>query len=326
MLTGALPHLKEGHLPNIYGPTDAESHYGSLDAALWFARAVLLYDRAGGDRGLLRGELGAALTEIAETWIAGTGLGVAVDEDGIVTAGSAELNPTWMDARTSEGPVTPRHGAPVEINALWYSLLAHLEELAVDKTATRDAKRWRALRRRARKAFLARFWLEDEGYLADVWRPDGSSDASVRPNMVLAASLEASPLTRAQRGSIVERANAELLTPVGLRTLSPSDPHYAPRFEGGPDERDGAYHQGTVWPWLLGAWVEASLRAFGRSRAVRDDLRAKLSGLEPELERAGLLHVSEVFDGDAPHRPGGTIAQAWNTAELLRAFSMLERK
>ena len=314
VLLGALPFLKDGLLPNIFGTDVADSHYGSADAALWFARAALLFDRAGGSRRTVERKLLPALESIAESYLAGTELGLKFDEDGILHAGSPELNPTWMDARTSQGPVTPRHGAPVEIAALGYSLIAYLDE---------SIEGWSGLKRRAKKAFLERFWIEEEGYLADIWR-DGERDTAVRPNMVLAAALELSPLTRSKRAAIVARAREELLTPKGLRTLTPAHADYACRYEGGPDERDGAYHQGTVWPWLLGFFTEASLRAGKPTKKLRAQLAADWSGLEPELDNAGLDHVSEVFDGDQPQRPAGCFAQAWNTAEWLRARKMLE--
>jgi predicted glycogen debranching enzyme len=319
VLVGALPFLKNGLLPNVFGRTPEDSHYGAADAALWFARAVLLYERAGGKRSLIKEQLQPALESIAEAYFGGTDLGLAVDEDGLLTLGSPDSNPTWMDARSAGRPVTPRHGTPVEIAALWCSLLAHLEELARSKAARRVRA---AHKHRARRAFLARFWLEDQGYLADVWR-DGAQDRSVRPNMVLAAALELAPLTKRQRARIVARAEAELLTPRGLRTLSPNDPDYCQRYTGGPDQRDAAYHQGTVWPWLLGFFTEAALRAGKPTKARKAWLAGLWKALEPELDRGGLDHVSEVFDGDPPHAAGGCFAQAWNTAEWLRARRML---
>ncbi len=322
LLAAALPFLRDGLLPNVYAATPAESHYGSADAALWFGRAVLLFDRAGGDPALLREQLWPALRSIAAAYRQGTGLGLEVDGEGLLCAGTPELNATWMDAQTSRGPVTPRHGQAVELNALWLSLLAHLAELqrrfgepaAVSDTAEDHA--------RAAAAFRRRFWLGDR--LADRWH-DGAADPTVRPNMVLAAALELSPLTPADRQAVVALARRELLTPRGLRTLSPADPAYQGRYQGGPDDRDSAYHQGTAWPWLLGAYVEAALRAVPAARwaAVQDELRLLLAPLLDEVDEAGLHHVSEVFDGDEPQRPGGTFAQAWNTGELLRARALL---
>jgi len=325
VLRGALEYLQDGLLPNTYGPSRAESHYGSADAALWFARAAHLYADAGGDEDLIFDALLPALDEIGEAYLAGTALGIRSDDGGLIRCGGPEAhdgNTTWMDARVHGEPVTPREGSPVEINALWYSLLAHLETLHEAAGDDAEKRKWAARKRIARKSFLERFWIEDGRYLADVWK-DGRVDARVRPNMVIAAALELSPLTKTHRAGVVDKAAAELLTPFGLRTLSPRDRGYVGVYRGGPEERDRAYHQGTVWPWLLGFYVEANLRAYGKSKTRRGELRAALDPLGRELDRVGLDHLSEVYDGDPPHHPGGTIAQAWNTAELLRALALL---
>jgi glycogen debranching enzyme len=226
-----------------------------------------------------------------------------------------------MDAILADGPVTPRFGCTVEINALWYSLLDHCAVLARAAGDERAADRWTERRDRCAETFLDRLWLPEVGYLADRWHA-GHAVTEVRPNMVLAAALAASPLDDAMRESVLRRAETDLLTPRGLRTLAPADPAYRSSYRGDPEARDRAYHQGTVWPWLIGSYAEACLRARGRGEIPR--LRQLLEGFGPELDRTGLDHVSEVFDGDAPHHPGGTIAQAWNTGELLRAFALLE--
>lgn len=324
VLTRSIEFLQDGLLPNIFGLSRASSHYGSVDASLWFARAVQLYESEGGDTERIVDEYLPALLEIATSYWDGTGLGVRADDGGLIQAGDDTLNPTWMDARTPAGPVTPRSGCAVEINALWYSLLQHVEGLCESTGERKQARTWKARRRTAKRTFLERFWLEGDARLADLWS-DGEVDARVRPNMVIAAALEHSPLTRKQRAGTVARAKSELLTTRGLRTLAANDPAYRGRYEGGPVERDGAYHQGTVWPWLFGFYVEATLRGVGTTRTVRDELEATWNEIVLELDRAGIHHVSEVFDGDAPHRPNGTIAQAWNTAELLRARRMLRR-
>ncbi len=317
VLRGALPFLRDGLLPNVYGADPASSHYDSCDAALWWSLAVQRYADAGGDAQLVRRELVPALAAIARAYEHGTELGIAVDPSGLLRAGRDDLNATWMDARIGDVPVTPRAGSPVEIQALWYALLAFLAE--------HDAATWSASRDRCGRAFVDRFWLADRRCLADRVH-DGRPDTTVRPNMVIAAALPRSPLTRSQRAGVVERANAELVTPVGLRTLSPLAAGYRGRYEGGTDARDRAYHQGTAWPWLAGFHVEAALAAAGAQQraAVAARLRAWLDGFAPELDRAGIDHVSEVFDGDPPHRPGGTFAQAWNTGELLRAAALLD--
>lgn len=314
-LRGALPFLRVGLLPNVYGPTPAASHYDSCDAALWFALAVQRYADAGGDEDVVARELVPALAAIARAYVEGTELGLATDAHGLLRAGRVDLNATWMDARTSDGPVTPREGLPVEIQALWYSLLAFLAE--------RDAAAWSSARDRCGKAFVKAFWLADGKRLADRVH-DGVADASVRPNMLVAAALPRSPLSVAQRAGCVRAAEADLVVPVGLRTLSPHDAAYRGRYEGDQQARDRAYHQGTAWPWLAGFYVEAALRAAPKARRrTATQLRQWLDGFTPELGRAGLGHVSEVFDGDAPHRPGGTFAQAWNTGELLRALALV---
>lgn len=316
VLRAALPFLHGGLLPNIYGRTIADSHYGSCDAALWYALAVQRFAAAGGDEALVRDSLVPALRRIADAYFAGADLGLGTDASGLLMAGRPDLNATWMDARTHKGPVTPRDGLPVEIQALWYSLLAFLVE--------RGEARFLAARDRCGESFVRRFWLAKDGWLADRVH-DGVPDASVRPNMVIAAALPLSPFSVAQRAAVVQKARDELLTPRGLRTLSPGDPAYRGRYEGGGEQRDGAYHQGTVWPWLGGFFVEAALRAATKKQLpqVTAELRAWLEGFVAECDRAGLDHVSEVFDGEAPHRPGGTFAQAWNTGELLRALALL---
>ena len=320
VMIGCLPFLSRGLLPNIYAEDIGESHYGSCDAALWFALAVTRYADDGGDERLLEERLVPALRSIAEAYRRGTDLGLRVDERGLLEAGSAQLNATWMDARTSAGPVTPRDGLPVEIQALWFSLLAFLAERD-DRDGT-----FAVMRDACGEAFLDRFWLVGVCYLADRVRAD-ETDPSVRPNMLVAAALPRSPLSAVQRQGVVERATQDLVTPCGLRTLAPDDPRYVGVYGGGLEGRDLAYHQGTVWPWLAGFYVEASLRAApaAAEAGVADELLAWLEQLvSRELGRAGIDHVSEVFDGDPPHRPGGTFAQAWNTGELLRARRLCE--
>lgn len=321
-LAGATKYLRNGLMPNIFGLSPETCAWNSVDASLWFARCVQLYERAGVDVREIAERFLPSLREIATNYRDGTELGIHCDPEGSIVAGGPKLNATWMDARTSQGPVTPRDGCAVEIQALWYALLAHLEHLNSACGNVRESREWGALKQKSGATFLKRFWLPDFARLADVWR-GGWADRSVRPNMVIAAALEWSPLSREQRADIVNCARSELLTPFGLRTLGPKDENYQGHFTGGPDERDRAYHQGTVWPWLLGFYVEAALRANVHTHA---ELRAMLDGFEEHLGHAGLGHVSEVFDGDPPHKPGATIAQAWSEAELLRAWHLLDER
>ena len=321
-LEGALRFLADGRLPNVVGPDPRTSVYGSLDTPLWFAWAVEAYDAAGGDARRVDQVLLPAIEQIATALCEGRRPGAVYDEAGLVSSRPGTDSLTWMDARIDGRPVTPRRGAPVEVNALWYAALRFLERKHRAAGRERDARRWGALRRRAGASFVDRFWLAQERHLADVWH-QGVADPTVRPNMVIAAALASSPLDRSHRLAVVETAERELLTPLGLRTLTPTSPDYQGRYTGGPTGRDRAYHQGTVWPWLLGFYVEACLRARGRLPAEVTRLRGLLHAFEQQHRVHGLLQVSEVYDGDPPHRPGGSIAQAWSTAELIRAFAML---
>lgn len=322
VLRGAVPHVRDGLLPNIFGATVDSSHYGSADAALWFALAVRRWQLAGGSRQVLLDELHPALLAIAERYLAGTGM-LEADDSLLLRAGSPDRNATWMDAMTHNGPVTPRDGQPVEINAVWCQLLAHLAALAGLRGDTAGSRTWSSRWNRASAAFVQRFWLP-EGWLADRW-VGGAPDRTVRPNMLVAAAMDLSPLTRAQRRAVVRKAWDELVTPCGLRTLAPTDPRHRPRYHGGPEERDLAYHQGTVWPWLVGFFVEAALLAetSDRRRAEAVRLQYLLDGIVAQVDEAGLDHVSEVFDSSEPQLPGGTFAQAWNSGELLRAHALV---
>ncbi|GAB4138171.1 MAG: amylo-alpha-1,6-glucosidase [Planctomycetota bacterium] len=322
VLKGALPFLRDGLLPNIYGADRASSHYGSADAALWFTLAVLRWQRATG-RPLLP-EFREALIEIAQASAAGQSSLLRMDEDGLLVAGDATRNATWMDAVVDGIPVTPRYGRPVEINALWYSLLAHLAS-----QRGRDTREFRALRDRCGLSFSRCFWLEKEQRLADVAARAGESkraqDAgAIRPNMVIAAALEFSPLSSRQRAGVVAAADRHLWTPFGLRTLAPGDPAYCGRYEGPSAQRDRAYHQGTAWPWLIGYFVEAALRSVPQRQrpALQAEFETRLAALVQSVCRGESGLVPEVYDGDEPQRPGGCFAQAWSTAELIRALTM----
>ena len=319
VMIGCLPFLREGLLPNIYQKDVATSNYGSCDAALWFALAAMRFADAGHDPDLVQQKLLPAMRSIAEAYQRGTGLGLKVAANGLLQAGRKDLNVTWMDARTSNGPVTPREGLPVEIQALWYALVAYLAEQSSGQPDA--AADYAKLRDRCGKAFVKAFWMTDVKSLADRVH-NGAPDPSLRPNMLVAAAMKRSPLTKIQRQGVIKMAKAQLVTPCGMRTLGPSDSKYVGIYGGGLEGRDNAYHQGTVWPWLAGFFVEGVLRAVPKKSRQKEaaELQQWLEDLlGAELTRAGLGHVSEVFDGDPPHRPGGTFAQAWNTGELLRA-------
>jgi predicted glycogen debranching enzyme len=316
-------YVRGGRLPNRFGTAPESSEYKASDPALWFARAVRCWELAGGEKRRLADDLYPALAAIARGNRDSQAGDVRMDDGGLLAAKTGLTAATWMDAVNGGVAATPRDGCAVEVNALWCFLLDYLARIAKGAGRTRDLREWTAMKRRAWKSFAERFWLEDERRLADCWQ-GGVADRSVRPNMVIAASLEFSPLSRPQRAAVVAVARAELLTPRGLRTLSPRDPAYRGHYEGDVHSRDAAYHQGTVWPWLLGPYAEAHLRANGRGAAARRHVRELLEGFAPHLGEGALGQVAEVFDGDPPHRPGGAWAQAWSVAELLRAWALTE--
>ena len=313
--------LRDGLLPNRFSDRGEEPEYNTVDASLWFFVAVWRFLWAGGDRALVRDELLPALREIHRWHERGTLHGIHQDGDGLLASGAEGVQLTWMDAKVGERVVTPRRGKPVEIQALWINALLILAELEADFGPAVEADRLRSKAERAAASFDALFWSAEHGYLHDVVSEAGP-DPSLRPNQLFALSLPF-PLVEGERAESVLRAVEErLLTPVGLRTLPADDPRYCPRYAGGPAERDGAYHQGTVWPWLLGAYVEALLRV--RGEAGRAAARGVLSGMEAHLGEAGIGSISEVFDAEPPHAPGGCPAQAWSVAELLRVALLVQ--
>ena len=299
--------MKDGVLPNDLG---AES-YNTVDASLWFVRAVAAYFEQCSDMLLLVELWPALLAVYSRCSRAGDGFGA--DEDGLIFSGPAL---TWMDARVEGRPVTGRAGKCCEINALWYSALKDMNKLqkALGRNGSPGGADFSRLARKV-KASYRRFWNSETGCLYDVI---DHQDASIRPNQIIAAGVDGL-LPDIMRQSVLETVARELLTPYGLRTLSPRDPRYAGRFEGGPASRDAAYHQGTVWPWLMGPYIDALISIKGRSKAVRCQARELLRPLL-SLAAGGVATIPEVFDGSSPHRPGGCISQAWSVAEVLRAW------
>jgi predicted glycogen debranching enzyme len=290
VLEGALPYFRKGLLPSHFCHSPAESRYDSADVGLWFARAVRLWELAGGSKAkggekLLKQKFYPALRDMAEALIAGTELNVHATDDGLLWAGTENDCATWMDMRALTGPVTPRHGHAVEIQALWYFLLSYLEKLAKKYGDGSESRRWAALRQKCGESFLERFWLGEQGYLADCVRED-EVDTSIRPNMVIAASLEFSPLDREQRVDIVHVAEVGLLTPRGLRTLSPRNPKYHGKYQGGPDERDQSYHNGlglAVAGRVLRRSLSPSASPQQATRRVRQRAARWLRGQSPFL-------------------------------------------
>lgn len=312
-------HVSRGMLPNRFPDAGEQPEYNTVDAALWFFEAARAYLEYTGDEEFVLRELYPSLKEIIDSYLAGTRYGIHVDTDGLVHAGQPGTQLTWMDAKVGDFVVTPRRGKPVEIQALWYNALCIQEDLA-RRAGDRTEAFVRGLSEYAHQRFNQLFWNSELQCLYDVVNGE-ARDSSIRPNQIFAVSLR-HPLVDHERGSkILAVVEKHLLTPLGLRSLAPSDPNYQPFYQGGVMSRDSAYHQGTVWPWLMGAFVTAYLKTHRHSSEAIENVRRWLRPFEEHLETAGLGHISEVADGNYPNKPGGCIAQAWSVGELLRAIA-----
>ncbi|MCI0355995.1 MAG: glycogen debranching enzyme N-terminal domain-containing protein [Acidobacteria bacterium] len=315
--------VDRGMLPNRFPDAGEAPEYNTVDATLWFFEAARAYRAATGDDAFVRENLYPVLADIIDWHIRGTRYGIRVEEDGLLASGEPGVQLTWMDAKVGDWVITPRYGKAVEIQALWYNALCVMEELARDFGDAPGRKRYTALAENAKAAFNGTFWNDATGCLYDVVASKasgGARDGSLRPNQILAVSLPYSMLPAERAQSVVTVVERELLTPYGLRSLAPGDPQYRPRYEGDSRSRDSAYHQGTVWPWLMGPFVTAYCKVNGHSKQAREQARKWLEPLHAHLSEAGLGQISEVFDARAPHRPGGCFAQAWSVAEVLRAL------
>ncbi len=312
--------VSEGMLPNRFPDRGEAPEFNSVDASLWYVVVCGEYLDAAKRAGRkvparTKARLAKAVQEILAGYADGTRYGIRADADGLLAAGVAGQQLTWMDARVGAREITPRIGKPVEIQALWIN--------ALRVGAALGERRWEEMRARARRSFEQRFWNPSLGGLHDVVDADhepGKVDAAVRPNQILAVGgLRETLLDGKKAQSVVDLVEDRLLTPLGLRTLAPDEPGYRPRYEGDAAARDGAYHQGTVWPWLLGPFVDAWLRVRGGGADAVAEARSRfLAPLEAHVAEAGVGHVSEVADGDPPHRPAGCPFQAWSVGEMLR--------
>jgi predicted glycogen debranching enzyme len=312
-------HVDQGMLPNRFPDAGETPEYNTVDATLWFFEAAHAFLAYTGDEEFVRTKLYPVFTDIISWHARGTRYGIKVDPSGLLASGEPGVQLTWMDAKVGDWVVTPRRGKPVEIQALWYNALCIMEELARRFGDDAGQKRYRNMAAMANWAFNRLFWNEKDSCLYDVVN-GGPPDASIRPNQIFAVSLPYTMLSPERARSVVEKVREHLLTPFGLRTLAPSDPQYRGRYLGGPVERDGAYHQGTVWPWLIGPFITAYVKVNGASDAARRQASEWLLPLRDHLSDAALGHISEIFDGDAPQRPAGCAAQAWSVGEVLRAY------
>ncbi|MCA9865451.1 MAG: amylo-alpha-1,6-glucosidase [Anaerolineae bacterium] len=311
--------VDQGMLPNRFPDVGETPEYNTVDATLWYFIALREYVGATGDNVLLR-ELFPILADIIDRHIKGTRYNIHMaPDDALLYAGEPSVQLTWMDAKVEEWVVTPRIGKPVEINALWFNALRIMEDFAAH--LGQDPTPYGTLAGRVRAGF-ARFWDAPMGYCFDVIDGPDGNDLSLRPNQLLAVSLPHCPLSAEQQRSVVDTCARHLLTAHGLRSLSPDDQAFIGHYTGDRRKRDGAYHQGTVWAWLIGPFISAHLRVY-------QDMAAARAYLEPLLRHLvdhGVGSISEIFEGDAPFAPRGCIAQAWSVAEVLRAWQMTETR
>lgn len=308
-------YVKDGLLPNLFPEGARQALYHTVDATLWYFHAISRYVETTGDRSIV-GELFPVLSSIIEHHLLGTHFGIRVDPaDGLVTASAEGYQLTWMDAKVDGWVVTPRRGKPVEIQALWYNALKTMALWSAELQQAPDLYEQKAAM--ARQTFTGRYWNEANGCLFDVLDGPEGNDAAIRPNQVFAVSLTHPILDESRWAAVVDVLGRKLVTPYGLRTLSAEHPDYKAHYRGDLRARDAAYHQGTVWPWLIGHYVDAFLKVKGDKAQAR----ALLDAFPAHLEEAGVGSISEIFDATEPYSPGGCIAQAWSVAEVLRAWT-----
>ena len=307
-------YIQDGLLPNLFPEGSRQALYHTADATLWYFHALDRYLTATQDRDTLM-QLYPTLKEVVRRHRQGTRFNIGVDpQDGLLYAGAPGYQLTWMDAKVDDWVVTPRRGKPVEIQALWYNALRLMGEWA-GQLGEQPAQ-WLEMAEQAEAAFHSRYWFAEGGYLYDVVDGEKGDDPSLRPNQILSLSLRF-PILRAERWRpVVDVVSEKLLTPFGLRTLSPDHPDYKATYAGDLRARDAAYHQGTVWPWLIGHYIDARLRVYKDKAESRGLLRV----FADHLHDAGIGTISEIFDAEPPYQPRGCIAQAWSVAEVLRAY------
>lgn len=314
----------EGMIPNRFDDHSDTAYFNSVDASLWFINAAFQYLKVSGDSETFTQQLLPVIRCIIDSYHNGTRLDIHADPDGLITAGNEQTQLTWMDTKYDGVAFTPRGGKAVEINALWYNALSWLAQFYDSNGDMENAKRYRDMADKVRTSFGELFWNREAGYLYDCILPNGLADASLRPNQIFAVSLPFSPLSPEQQKCVVDAVQKSLLTPFGLRTLNVQDSRYKGIYEGPQKERDQAYHQGTVWPYLLGPFVESYLKVYGFSQKNKKKAAQFIKPLLRHLTEDGCLgQICEIFDGDAPHKPKGCIAQAWSVAELIRAYQMI---
>jgi predicted glycogen debranching enzyme len=308
-----------GMLPNRFQDTDEAPEYNTVDGTLWYFVGVYNYLKATKDKAFVLAEILPKLKEIIDWHYRGTRYNIRLAEDGLLHAGEDGVQLTWMDAKVGGWVVTPRTGKAVEVQALWYNALCIFSELLLLNGQEEDALKMSEQAQRAKASFEEKFWYGAGGYLYDVIDENNNPDSSLRPNQLLAISLPFQLLNGDRSKSVMRVVEEKLLTPKGLRSLSPNDNRYVPQYGGDAWHRDGSYHQGTVWSWLLGPYIDALYRTNGSSAALSKAV-AVIRNFLPHLQEAGIGTVSEIFDANAPFAPRGCMAQAWGVAEILRVI------
>ena len=319
LLESMAADLWNGLLPSSYPEDGSAPRYEGADVSLWFVHAVQQYLSYTGDDPAVHLNLVEAIARIIEAYQHGTTLGIGTDVDGLLSTHAAGLPTTWMNAKVGDWVITPRQGRPVEVNALWYNALCIGSEFMRSIGRVARAEELAMLAASVRHAFNRRFWNEKANCCFDLVMDYGVDDA-IRPNQLLAISLPHAVLSDDRHAAALEVVKNQLLTPLGLRSLAASEPAYAGRYEGDPVSRDRAYHQGSVYPWLLGSYADATIRVRGKSQAVRDEVRAGLNPCIEQITGDGMGQLCELFDGDVPRRPGGAIADVRSVGEVLRAY------
>ena len=300
-------YVRDGLIPNMFPEGKLKGKYNTADATLWFFHAIDRYISNTEDTEILE-FLIPILNQIIQQHVKGTHFGIKMDKDGLLTQGEEGIQLTWMDAKVGDWVVTPRRGKAVEINALWYNALKLFEkwtERPLEITET------------CYESFNQKFWIENEGYLYDVIEGEQGNDSALRPNRLFAISLRYPILKKEKWQSVLDIVTKELLTPVGLRTLSPSHPEYKNAYHGDLRSRDAAYHQGTVWPWLFGPYTDVWLKVYPKEI---EKIQKLLEGMEDHLKIHCIGSISEIFDASPPFKARGAFAQAWSVAEILRSL------
>ncbi len=320
ILAAFAANVSEGMLPNRFQDNGEAPEYNNVDGTLWYFLSVYEYLQATGDQPFILNTILPVLKNIIDWHFKGTRYNIKVADDGLLYAGERGQQLTWMDARIGDWVVTPRMGKPVEIQALWYNALKIFSELLQLNGQSNDAYLVNLSAEKARDSFNRLFWYEAGNYLYDVIDENGNPDPTLRPNQLFAVSLPFELIDGGRAKAVLHVAAENLYTPVGLRSLSPDDLRYIRIYTGDPVTRDASYHQGTVWSWLLGPYVDAIMKVKGEKQLAQE----VINNFIHHLNEAGLGSVSEIFDGEAPHAPKGCVAQAWGVAELLRVIGKYE--